>query len=60
MKYGIHALDAVDEAFAWLWDDLEHAKNEALRLSHKHKARVIVFEIIGTYHPTVTWEESNA
>jgi hypothetical protein len=60
MKYGIHALEPVGEAFVWKWADLEQAKNEALRLSHKHKVRVIVFEIVGTYHPTVTWEESNA
>ena len=56
MEYGIYVLNTIEDVYQWRFDTLEQAKTTAKEIAEKHYIEVIVFEIIGTYKPTVLWK----
>lgn len=55
MGYGISPLLNISEAYIWKFDNLDDAKEQALKIAQKHHVDVIVFQIIGTYKPATVW-----
>lgn len=59
MQYGILPLGKV-ETYVWRHDSVLDAKSAARDIAEKHHIEVIVFEIIGTYVPSLVWEPQEA
>lgn len=58
MKYGIYPLgNNGTDVYAWRFDSLEDAKNQAIILCKKYKSDFIVFEVIGTFKNHAVWED---
>jgi hypothetical protein len=56
-KYGIQSLGNIDVAYCWKWDNLMDAKKNAESLARQYHVKFFVFEIIGSFEPTVEWKD---
>lgn len=56
-KYGIHQISRIDAVDMRRFTSIEAAKAEAKRIADEYRIEVLVFEIIGSYRPTMVWAD---
>ena len=58
MNYGLQTLEAISEPYLWRYGSLAEAQKSAEDLCERHRVKVIVFEILGTWEPATVWRNS--